>query len=99
MKTYALLGDAFLKDHPFCQIWIKRNGYCEPEIIEMWDQCDQPERMFWEGKLVPRSTEKHHREGRGGNYLSVDTWIAASRDQHMWVHSHPSQARALGLLK
>ena len=99
MKTYSLLGDAFLKAHPLCQIWIKRNGYNETELLELYDQCDPEADFYWDGKLVPKSTEKHHSAGRGKNYLNVDTWIAASRDQHFWVHANPSAARRLGLLK
>lgn len=45
------------------------------------------------------STEVHHKKGRTGkNYLDTSTWIAVCRGCHEWIHSHPSQARLLGLL-
>ncbi len=99
LKAYSLLRKAFLKAHPFCQIWIKRKGYNETEIIELWDEFGQPERMGWNSKEVPFATDIHHVDGRGPNLLNVDTWLAASRDQHMWAHANPSAARKLGLMK
>ncbi len=47
----------------------------------------------------PRSVEIHHVFGRGKFLLVEETWLAVSREAHDWIHSHPSQARALGLLK
>lgn len=46
-----------------------------------------------------RSTDVHHRAGRGRNLLATETWIACCRSCHTWVHDHPGQARAAGWLK
>jgi len=47
-----------------------------------------------------RSVDVHHKAGRiGKNFLDTSTWMAACRDCHDWIHQHPGQARALGLLK
>ena len=47
-----------------------------------------------------KATDIHHVRGRtGANYLNAGTWMSACRDCHRWVHDHPGQARAIGLLK
>lgn len=46
------------------------------------------------------STDVHHRHGRTGkNYLDQSTWLAVCRPCHDWIHTHPGQARAKGLLR
>ena len=41
----------------------------------------------------------HHRAGRlGGNFLDESTWLPVCRPCHDWIHSHPKEARQLGLL-
>lgn len=47
---------------------------------------------------TPVATDIHHKEGRGRNYLNTGTWMAVSRRAHDWIHTHPKEARALGLL-
>lgn len=46
----------------------------------------------------PHSEEIHHRARRGKNYLNENTWLACSSWAHRWIHDHPKEARALGLL-
>jgi hypothetical protein len=45
-----------------------------------------------------RSRDVHHKAGRGKNYLVVETWKAACRKHHKWIHGNPNQARDAGLL-
>lgn len=46
------------------------------------------------------AVDVHHVKGRlQGNYLDETTWLAACRSCHDWVHSHPSKAREIGMLK
>ncbi len=46
-----------------------------------------------------RSDDVHHRAGRlGGNFLNESTWIAVCRSCHDYIHTHPKEARSLGLL-
>lgn len=48
--------------------------------------------------LAP-SRDVHHKAGRlGGNLNNEATWLAVCRGCHDWIHVHPSQARAQGLL-
>jgi hypothetical protein len=47
-----------------------------------------------------RSKDVHHVHGRlGGAYLNTNTWLAVCRQCHDWIHQHPKEARALGLLR
>ena len=47
-----------------------------------------------------RATDIHHRAGRTGQKLNDTTeWLALCRTCHTWIHEHPGQARAAGLLK
>lgn len=47
---------------------------------------------------VAPTTDVHHRNGRGKFLNDVETFVALCRPCHMWVHSHPSEARAANLL-
>ncbi len=45
------------------------------------------------------ASEVHHRDGRNGQrLLNVDKFVAVCREHHAWIHSHPKEARKLGLL-
>lgn len=46
-----------------------------------------------------RMVEIHHSQGRGKNLNNVNTWVGVCRACHIFIHSHPSKARELGLLK
>jgi hypothetical protein len=50
-------------------------------------------------KPVRQATDIHHVQGRGKNYLAVDTWLAVSRHWHNEIHNKPTWARAQGYLK
>lgn len=92
IRAYSLLREAFLVAHPYCGIWLKRHGFTEADIV---DGHVEIVGALWP---VPWATDIHHKAKRGVNYLNVDTWIAASRSEHAWVHDHPGEARKLGLL-
>lgn len=46
----------------------------------------------------PRSFDCHHRLKRGKHYIDKESFMAASRSCHQWVHDNPREARKLGLL-
>lgn len=46
-----------------------------------------------------KSTDVHHVEKRGKNYLRVDTWLATCRPCHDKIHREPDWARQHGYLK
>jgi hypothetical protein len=63
--------------------------YCEAWAI-IWPSL---------AKHNPRSTEIHHCGGRIGEKLNDESlWLAVGRDAHNWIHAHPKEARAIGLL-
>jgi hypothetical protein len=48
------------------------------------------------------ATEIHHTysgKDRAKYYLDTSTWIAVSRNGHIWIHANPKEARKLGYLK
>jgi len=45
------------------------------------------------------ATEIHHKEGRFKNLNVTSTWSGLCHAHHVEVHSHPAEARAMGLLK
>lgn len=97
LEVYRVKRKAFLLAHPYCQIWLKRNGLTE-EDRALWGG------RFWHKESMtvlcaPRSEEIHHRAGRiGAKLLDEKDWLAASRPEHEWCHRSPREARALGLL-
>lgn len=40
-----------------------------------------------------KSTDVHHKEKRGKNYLEKDTWLSVCRSCHMKIHEQPAWAR------
>lgn len=44
-----------------------------------------------------KSTEVHHKKGRGDNYLKISTWLPICRNCHTWVENNPEEAIELGL--
>jgi hypothetical protein len=59
-----------------------------------------------ENKICPitkwPATEIHHTysgKDRAKYYLDTTTWIAVSREGHMWIHEFSKEARELGYLK
>lgn len=44
-----------------------------------------------------RSTDVHHKMGRGENHLNMSTWIAVCRNCHTWIENNPTEAKELGL--
>jgi hypothetical protein len=102
-RAYSLLREAYLKVHPFCQVKMRRLGppFTEEAILAhaVGLNAENCQGVFFQGQLFKIATDIHHTKGRtGGNYLNTDTWLSACREEHDWVHSHPKEARALGLL-
>lgn len=85
-RTYSLLRAAFLEAKPKCEACAPITGYA----------C-----VAGNGSnlMANRSRDVHHVKGRlGGNLNNPDTWLAVCRTCHNWIHNHPRDARALGLL-
>lgn len=43
-----------------------------------------------------KATEVHHKAGRGRNLLNVETWLGVTREGHVWIETHPEEAKRLG---
>jgi len=107
---YSKRRKAFLALHPWCQIWMKRNGVSEKDVLETHAMFG--DRGFVSGNmrfgamisadvytigLIPLATDIHHAKAPRCKYLNDEsTWFAASRNEHEWLHAHPSEARRLG---
>tara|TARA_B100001093_G_scaffold504253_1_gene559790 strand:- start:25 stop:312 length:288 start_codon:yes stop_codon:yes gene_type:complete len=46
-----------------------------------------------------KSTDVHHKKGRGKYYLDVDTWLSVCRKCHDRIHVNPSWARENGFIE
>lgn len=42
--------------------------------------------------------DAHHARKRGRYLMDMSTWIPLCRHHHTYVHDHPAEARAIGLL-
>jgi len=42
------------------------------------------------------ATDVHHKAGRGKYYLITTTWLPVCRICHMWIETHPKEAKELG---
>ena len=45
------------------------------------------------------ATEVHHMRGRGKFLNDISTWLAVSRDGHLWIEAHPALSRERGFTK
>jgi hypothetical protein len=63
------------------------------EFLEANPECEAKLKM-----CRGEATDVHHMVGRvGENLLDTDTWLAVCRPCHLWIESHPEQAKELGL--
>ena len=47
-------------------------------------------------KCTNRSTDVHHKKGRGIYHNDVSTWLSVCRNCHNWIEAHPIEAEELG---
>ena len=47
-------------------------------------------------KCMLKSTDVHHKKGRGKYLLDTSTWLSVCRNCHMWIEEHPQDAKDLG---
>lgn len=96
LKEYAKLRAQFLKDHPYCQWWMLKNLVEATHSQLTLDECEALAQCG--PHPIPRSTEIHHKKGRGKYLLDVSTWMAVSRTGHDWIHAHPKEAYEKGYM-
>ena len=44
-----------------------------------------------------KSTDVHHKKGRGKYHNDPTTWLSVCRTCHDWIETHPTEAIELGL--
>ena len=69
---------------------MKEYGILRKEFLEKLPIC--------EVCMKAKSTDIHHKEGRGKHYLNVDTWLSTCRMCHDKIHREPAWAREKGYL-
>lgn len=63
------------------------------EFLEAHPQCEAGLKM-----CRHEATDVHHMAGRvGDKLLDTDSWLPVCRPCHLWLESHPEQAKVLGL--
>lgn len=85
------LREEFLKANPYCQWCLAEHGifdFAPFDIQELTSGgfmfCDGKHRLF-----VAKSTEIHHKKGRGKYLCDTSTWMAVSRQGHDMIHANP----------
>ena len=97
-RIYSALRKKFLAEHPYCQIWLIVRGYQINDVsCDGFVKHETGDAIYY--RKVPLAVDIHHVKGRGRYLLDTSTWLAASRAEHEWVHSHQGEARRLGLLQ
>ncbi len=97
LRSYAARRAQFLRDHPYCQLWLAEHGVDEARTIRergVLPFGGQPRVQ------VPRSATVHHRnKRRGGRLLDEREWLAVSWTGHRRIEDHKAWARDRGFLK
>jgi len=44
-----------------------------------------------------KSTDIHHKKGRGKYHLDISTWLSVCRNCHIWITNNKKEAVELGL--
>lgn len=47
-------------------------------------------------KCTLKSTDVHHKKGRGKYHLDTSTWLSLCRNCHNWIENNPENAKELG---
>lgn len=90
-QTYTKNRTSYLREHPYCMIFIFRHQLNEEDVIANYGYSG--------GRKVPRSNQIHHRGKSVGEMLNDERWwMACSFPEHDWVENHKNIARELGLL-
>jgi hypothetical protein len=106
-KIYRALKLQFLQEHPLCQHWLHENGFDESRAVKLHNEfsgsyvtagtnmADLKTIRTWD---IPKSTQVHHRRGRGKYHLDVSTWMAVSAEGHAAIHADPEKSYRLGYM-
>ena len=91
---YMKLRRAFLIAHPWCQHWLAERGLTEGDV--MLNVVGGA--FVMKHGPVPRSTEIHHKKGRGKHMLDTSTWMAVRPGHAFYIHNNLSHSRKMGYI-
>jgi len=89
-RQYMKLRAEFLAANPYCQWHILEIGHS----WEYAQTADFSQFILYGKDPYPRSTEIHHRKGRGKYFLDTSTWMAVSAEGHRNIHADPATSYA-----
>jgi hypothetical protein len=96
--AYSERQAQFLREHPYCQVWLAERGIPERMAIEQRGTL-----RFGPGVspvFVPRSQVVHHRnKRRGARLLDEAEWMAVSHSAHRRIEENKAWARERGYLR
>lgn len=96
-REYSRAKAAYLLAHPFCQVFLARNGIDEREVMR--DYSGSSGAVYFKGKKIPWSNQIHHRNKCRGVLLNDQRWwIACCPAEHEWIENNKGTARLLGFL-
>ena len=101
LKQYAIQREKFLKDHPYCQWWLRENLFKESDVLCVIGRgpvCGRRDGFRSIEYRVPAATEVHHTKGRGKYLLDTTTWVAVSAEGHRAIHADPKKSYAKGYM-
>jgi len=88
------------KSKPIPKVSVKRKSMNEQYSVLRKEFLALPENKFCPITKQP-TTEIHHKwsgKDRAKYFLDVSTWLAVSRDGHIWIHDNSKEAREKGFL-
>lgn len=97
IRLYHLRRAQFLRDHPFCQVWLCEHGIDERHAISArgWVRTNRARPLI----QAPRSDTIHHRNKRRGSRLVNERhWMAVSWASHQTIETDRHWARERGYL-
>ena len=93
---YAVRRRRFLREHPYCQEWLREHGVEESEAIRNGGNACIEGRTV----AVPLATEVHHmNKRRGVDLLDERYWLAVSAEAHARIEAKLGWARECGLMQ
>lgn len=97
LRLYELRRPGFLREHPYCQLWLAEHGVREDHAIRQRGLL-----RFGPGLppiFVPRSSTVHHyAKRRGARLLDERFWMAVSWPGHRAIENDKQWARQRGYL-
>jgi hypothetical protein len=100
LTEYYRRRERFLKEHPYCQVWLMENEIDEAQLKLGIISNTDPRYKGLTPYNIPKSTEIHHTKKPKKKYLNDETtWLAVSREMHDKIEQNKNWAREKGYLQ